>query len=318
MNATQKQLADSVERTPARVLERYQENRGWRIYEKEYIYRNFPPVGLTWLDFGCGTGEITTQLALLGARRVVGVDITPELLDAAEERARLDGVSDRISIRYGDICGLDPEPVDVILAHKVLHHLPDRLAEAMIALRHWLKPGGTFICVEPVSYLPWLKWIRQHCGVPYRPLDPGERQLTESDLRIIEGPFEYCRRVHFHAWTRLTRLCPVADAMFRHTDRLFLALPGLKQLAGTVILTCRTVVGDEPRRRNSAHAGPPHFPSTENASSTFPGIPALVEYPESTKIMPSPATGPAKLNEPPLARTPLNQKREAVAKLVQP
>jgi hypothetical protein len=65
MDATGVQLSQQVERAPPSIMRRYQRNRHWRLYPKEYIYRNFPP-RRSWLDFGCGTGEITTQLAGLG------------------------------------------------------------------------------------------------------------------------------------------------------------------------------------------------------------------------------------------------------------
>jgi len=48
-----------------------------------------------------------------------------------------------------------------------------------------------------------------------------------------------------------------------------------------------------------------HLPSTENASSTFPGIPPHTTYPEFTKSIPPPMAGPPPSSEPPLASTPL-------------
>lgn len=239
MNATQEQIRRMVERTSPNTIRRYQENQNWMFYEKEYIYHNFPPAGRSWLDFGCGTGEISTQLALLGARQVIGVDVTLELLDATRKRSELDRVADRVTLQCGDICELEPRPVDIVLAYAVLHHVPDRLEEVMASLRRWLKPGGTFICVEPISYFKWLQWLRQHSGIPQEPLDPGERELTESDLRLIEYDFASSRRVHFNAWSRFSRMWPGADRSFRRIDRNFLRVPVFRRFAGTIILICR-------------------------------------------------------------------------------
>jgi 2-polyprenyl-3-methyl-5-hydroxy-6-metoxy-1,4-benzoquinol methylase len=106
------------------VMKRYTENRHWRLYEKEWIYRNFPPAGKTWLDFGCGTGEITSQLALLGAARVIAIDLTPGLLEMTQKQAELDGVAERVLTICGDVTTVPPYPVDFVLAFAVLHHIP--------------------------------------------------------------------------------------------------------------------------------------------------------------------------------------------------
>jgi SAM-dependent methyltransferase len=239
MDATEVQLSQTVQRTPEAIMERYRRNRDWRLYQKEYIYHNFPPAGRSWLDFGCGTGEITTQLAALGASRVIGVDVTPGLLEMARRRAELDRVSDRVQLFCGDIATIEPQPVDFALCFAVIHHLPDQLEETMSVIRRWLKPGGVFICVEPICYFPGLEWLRQHSGVSQQPLDPGERKLTEADLRCIERNSTYSRRVHFHAFGRLSRLWPKADRLFRRMDRYFLRLPGTSWVAGNVIQICR-------------------------------------------------------------------------------
>jgi len=239
MDATQVQLSHQVERTPDSIMHRYQQNRHWRLYPKEYIYRNFPPVGRAWLDFGCGTGEITTQLAALGASRVIGVDIDPRLIEMTARRAELDRVSGRVQLLCGDIATIEPQPVDVALCYAVLHHVPDRLGETVTAIRRWLKPGGVFICVEPVCLTPWLDWVSRHVGVPLGPQDPGERKLTEQDLRLIAGAFPSSRRVYSHVLARLRRLWPTADRLFCRLDWWFLLLPGASRLAGSVILICR-------------------------------------------------------------------------------
>jgi SAM-dependent methyltransferase len=239
MNATDVQLAQAVGRTPEEILDRYRSNRHWRFYEKEWIYRNIPVKGRTWLDFGCGTGEITTQLALLGAARVIGLDVTPGLLEQTRRRAELDQVADRVDVVCGDILSVEPRPVDVALSFAVLHHLPDRFGEAIPAIKRWIKPGGLFVCVEPVCYVAGLEWIRQRSGVPQDELDPGERKLSEADLRQIEKHFSHSERVHFRVLSRLGRVWPRADRWARRADRWLLSAPGVRFVAGTVVMVCK-------------------------------------------------------------------------------
>jgi SAM-dependent methyltransferase len=239
MSATDVQLSQSVQRTPDAIMERYRANLHWRLYEKEWIYGNFAPAGRSFVDLGCGTGEITTQLAMLGASKVVALDVTPGLLEQTRRRAELDGVSDRVQTFCGDILSVEPQPVDVVLSFAVLHHLPDRFAEVIPAIRRWIKPGGLFIAVEPICYLYGIEWLRRHSGVAYDDLDEGERKLTEADVRSVEKHFARSERTHFRLLSRFSRVWPRADRTLRQMDSHLLRLPGIRRAAGTVILVCR-------------------------------------------------------------------------------
>ena len=159
LEATKVQLEAEVTRTPEEIRQRYQENRNWRLYQKEWIYKNISLRGKDVLDFGCGTGEITTQIALLGANCVYALDVTPGLLEATRRRAELDGVGDRVQTLCGLVQNLEPRPVDVIISFAVLHHCFP-LEAVMPSLLRWLKPNGVFVAVEPVSHLATLEWLR--------------------------------------------------------------------------------------------------------------------------------------------------------------
>jgi SAM-dependent methyltransferase len=239
MDATDVQLSQPVSRMPDGIMDRYRQNPNWKLYQKEWIFRNYPASGKAWLDFGCGTGELTTQLALLGADRVVAIDVAPGLVDMTRRQVQLDGVSDRVHAICGDINELPPEPVDIVLAYAVLHHIPDRLEQFTRTIIRWLKPGGIFIFCEPVCYLPALDWLRNHSGVSRDPLDPGERQLTGADLRLIESHFETSERIHFHTVTRLTRIAPSFDYHLRRVDATLRNIPAAWLLSGSVIGVCR-------------------------------------------------------------------------------
>jgi len=237
--ATDVQLSQPVVAMSEDILKRYRENRHWRLYEKEWIYRNFPPAQGTWLDFGCGTGEITTQLAILGAARVTAIDVTPGLLDMTQKQVEIDGVADRVRTICGDITTTPPEPVDLVLSYAVLHHVPDRLQEVTEAIVRWLKPGGTFIFCEPVCYIPMLEWARDRSGVARDALDDGERKLTGQDLALIESQFRDAKRVHFNTLGRLKRVIPSADRPLRRIDSALRIIPGSWHFSGNVIGICR-------------------------------------------------------------------------------
>jgi len=238
LDATAAQLDAEVVRTSEDIRRRYRENKNWRYHTKEWMYKNIPVQGKDVLDFGCGTGEIATQLAFLGANRVYALDVTPGLLDSTGRRAELDGVSDRVETICGMIQDVEPRPVDVIVAFAVLHHCFP-LENIMPSLVRWLKPGGVFVAVEPFVAVETVERLRNVSGVPYEPLDEGERKLNSADLRYVKSHFAKTEEKYFRVLSRFGRLMPAADPLFSRLDRLILALPFASKLAGTAVIVGR-------------------------------------------------------------------------------
>lgn len=105
--------------------------------------------GWTVGDLGCGTGHVAQALAPF-VRRVVAVDQSPAMLDAA--RRRLENV-ENVEIRAGTLeaLPLDDGALDAAVLFLVLHYIaePGRaLAEAARALR----PGGRLLVVDMVPH----------------------------------------------------------------------------------------------------------------------------------------------------------------------
>lgn len=232
LGATAVQLSAEVVRTPERIVERYRASRDWRLYPKEWIFHHMP-IGGDVLDFGCGTGELTTQLALLGAKQVYGLDVTPGLLEVTAKRAQLDGVSNRVEVICDFLQNVEPRQVDLVIACAVLHHCHP-IAEILPLLLKWLKPGGTFVCVEPVVHLAGLETVRVASGVPFEPLDEGERKLGEADIQLILGSLAESACVHFRLLGRADRWLP--GRPLRVMDHWLLKIPGLSRLAGQAII----------------------------------------------------------------------------------
>jgi 2-polyprenyl-3-methyl-5-hydroxy-6-metoxy-1,4-benzoquinol methylase len=100
------------------------------------------------LDYGCGTGIVTNDLAD-SVREIHGVDISSEMIDVARRKAAERGIENvhyaQATIfheRYGT------ESYNVILAFSVLHLLEDTQM-VMQRIHELLKPGGLFISETP-------------------------------------------------------------------------------------------------------------------------------------------------------------------------
>ena len=59
--------------------------------------------GLHVLDIGCGSGRFAFQLLAAGAERVVGIDVSPAAIEAADARRRQSPSADRLEFRVMDV-----------------------------------------------------------------------------------------------------------------------------------------------------------------------------------------------------------------------
>ena len=236
-----------VQPTPRRTLERYRDHRHWRLYSKEWLFHQmarFQP--RTVCDFGCGAGETVTEMAWIGYQ-VTGRDVSPDLIDLARERARLDGVEDRATFELVDAS--DPEQArgsfDLLIAQGVLHHID--LASGLKAIDRLLRPGGIALIHEPVAFSPGLQRLRDRVPVE-KDISPNERQVNPDDIRLIGEHFEILEQRHFNLFLRGRRL---ARPLGRFAERLYVALavrldalllglcPFLRRYAGTLVLAAR-------------------------------------------------------------------------------
>lgn len=105
--------------------------------------------GKSILDLACGTGDFTRPYKLRGATRVVGADLSREMI----ELARQDEAKDPLGIEYivSDAAELGKVgDFDMVVAFSLLHYAPNR--ERLLAMcRHIranLKPGGRFVTIN--------------------------------------------------------------------------------------------------------------------------------------------------------------------------
>jgi SAM-dependent methyltransferase len=169
------------------------------------------------IDFGCGTGQESVELAESGARLVIGVDIQEGMLSQARRRARLAGVQDRCVFSTKA-----PDCADVITSLDSFEHFSDPSA-TLREIWELVKPGGCLIAsfgptwYHPLgghlfSVFPWahlifsekalIRWrndIRDDGARSFGEVAGGLNQMTINRfLEIVQGsPFEvdYIRTV---------------------------------------------------------------------------------------------------------------------------
>lgn len=126
------------------------------------------------LDLGCGTGITTKYIAELGAK-VIGIDISPKLIQFAKRNSD----HQNIEYRIGDITDftLDKKYFDVICLIDIMEHIP------RAGISHLIKNIERHSCNNTVIYLNipdarFQCWMREKC--------PGRLQIIDEAYSMTE------------------------------------------------------------------------------------------------------------------------------------
>jgi trans-aconitate 2-methyltransferase len=187
---------------PERYL-RFERQRGQAFHD--LLARLAPPGGApgarppaSIVDLGCGPGNATALLpALWPHARVLGVDSSPQMIEAARSRA----VPGRLEFRLADLREITAAdlggPVDLVITNATLQWVPGHL-DLLPRLAGLLAPGGALALGVPGNFdspthtlLAGLqrepRWAARLSGLEVRPAVPEPedylRALTHAGLR---------------------------------------------------------------------------------------------------------------------------------------
>ncbi len=149
----------------------------------QYVYERMRDMlgdlrGRHVLEYGCGEGWITRDLARMGAA-VSAFDISPQALEKTKDvlgpelarRCQL-GVMPAETLVY------PADSFDLAVGFAIIHHLD--LPRALAELHRVLKPGGVAYFAEPLATNPAIQL--------YRRLTPQFRTADERPLVLAELP----------------------------------------------------------------------------------------------------------------------------------
>jgi ubiquinone/menaquinone biosynthesis C-methylase UbiE len=185
------------------------------------------------LDLGCGTGVAARAIARRPgfSGRVIGIDRSPHLIDAAVRLAHEDKVDAKVAFRAGDSHSLDIRDAefDAVVAHTLFSHLDDPRGVLMEIVRV-LRPGGkvgifdgdyaslTFASDDPVVGKATDETIINAIVTNPRVMRQMPQLLREAGLQLVTS-FAYVvpdvGRADFFdsAIKSFTKLLPKAGAM---------------------------------------------------------------------------------------------------------
>ena len=162
--------------------------------------------GLTALDYGCGSGNLTKHLIETGIE-TVSADISDGFLALIERNFSQTGLSKVLKVNGKDLSDVANGRFDLVATYSVLHHVPDylRIVKEMCRV---LKPGGVIYIDHEVneSYYDRSKEYVEFLGKA-RPIINFKRYLRllfnvkgyKHIFRRIRNP-RYKKEGDIHVW----------------------------------------------------------------------------------------------------------------------
>jgi ubiquinone/menaquinone biosynthesis C-methylase UbiE len=187
------------------------------------------------LDFGCGSGQATVEIAEF-AGHVTGIDISPESIRLAKEKAEEVGLTDKTTFVVMDAEALEFKPAsfDIVSVAGVLHHMD--LDAALAQIRRVLVPGGKAIFFEALSNNPIIHAYRRRTP-QLRTKWETEHILRFEDSTKMRKYFKHVEVRSFHLAVlaavplRNTPVFGAAKAVLGAVDNAILRIPGVRAQA---------------------------------------------------------------------------------------
>lgn len=195
----------------------------------EYVRRTHVPATLgTGVTLGCGDGGLERHALALGlCGRFDAFDIAEGAIAVARQRARNEGVDDRIDYRAVDIneIRLDAAAYDIAFCSMSAHHF-SRLEHVFEQVRTALRPGGLFVLNEFVgpSQFQWTDWQLEIVNdllailpAAYRRAVPEPHRLKEVYVRPT---IEEMNRIDPSESIRSAEIIPLLRDYFDIVERI--------------------------------------------------------------------------------------------------
>jgi len=134
------------------------------------------------LDIATGTGDFAVEALKLNPEKVIGLDISPGMLEVGRQKMKKKKIDDRVDMVLGDSEALQFDDnsmgaVTVGFGARNFEHLEVGLAEILRVL----KPGGAAVILEPA--VPKRFPMKQLFGLYFRGILPLIGRLVSKDSR---------------------------------------------------------------------------------------------------------------------------------------
>ncbi|GBE20311.1 ubiquinone biosynthesis O-methyltransferase [archaeon BMS3Abin17] len=192
-----------------------EESRLERIYiiNPSFIKKVGKVKGRTMLDLACGDGNFSRKFKKEGAKEVVGVDISKEMIKLAKEKT----LQESLDVKYlvGDVIKLGKiKEFDMVIAAFLLHYAKtkEELIQMCKNIYINLKKGGRFITLNQSPTNPLQDFKEFGAKVE------GPKFLKEGDeltVKLYDNLKEICSFKTYH-WSKSTYESCLKEAGFKN------------------------------------------------------------------------------------------------------
>ena len=202
-----------------------------RIVAREFLNWFAGRAGLSWLDVGCGTGELTKAIVeTQSPSRVVGIDPSEGFIAFAREHVQVENVEfdvgDAMSLPY------EEDEFDAVVSGLVLNFVPgpDRALSEMARVT---RPEG-IVAAYVWDYADKMEMIRRFFDAAVA-LDPGAAEFDEGPRFTICDPDRLAETFERASFREVDTQAIEVSTTFRNFDDYwtpFLAGTGVAPHAG--------------------------------------------------------------------------------------
>ena len=190
------------------------------------------------LEYGCGEGWMTADLARMGAM-VSAFDVSQQAIDNTRKVVSRAGLQDRcvLDVMPAEHLNYPDDSFDIAVGFAIIHHL--ELSSALAELHRVLKPNGVAFFAEPLATNPAIQFYR-YLTPQFRTED--ERPLVLKELPSLLSAFESFEHTEYFVTALIalaignlpggSRIYPSLSSSLHRLDRFLLRrLPALGSLA---------------------------------------------------------------------------------------
>lgn len=192
-------------------------------------------LGKQILDYGCGHGMHAVKLIEMGAKEVVGIDLSEESLKIARKRADIERLRDVVFIKMdAEKLEFPDNSFDIVFDGGTFSSID--INKAFSEISRVLRPGGKLIGIETLGHNPFAnvkRWLNKKRGI--RTGWAADHIMKMKDYKIADKYFHNQEKYFFHFFSLFAmpfQRFPggtILVNIFETIDSLLLKIPFLKR-----------------------------------------------------------------------------------------